>query len=257
MPDLRAIAALPFHDPDGVVIAHFQRAFPACRGLFARAVVSLSHLTCARQPELADWFTVNPFFEVLRPPPEAGVGPQFGALFRRAASLAHPEQPVHLCFPDRVAYALLSEHRADFLRDIQSVRALDTPLIFARSAAAWASHPPTYSQLERSISLVGQALLGRELDFAWCYLAAVGAELRHMTNGLDESGIWLMGEMVLRVYERVQSREADWLAWEDAFILGRDPAELRREREASPTELHLSLTQTRRYMGDSAFSAWE
>ena len=57
---------------------------------------------------------------------------------------------------DRIAFALQSSHQAGFIQDIQQVMPEDTPLIFQRSEAAWATHPSNYHQLEQMVMQVGQ-----------------------------------------------------------------------------------------------------
>ena len=51
----------------------------------------------------------------------------------------------------------------------------------------------------------------------------------------------MVAEMVLFLQPEIKTREVDWLAWEDPFILRRDPEELKREREASPEETQKRL----------------
>lgn len=42
--------------------------------------------------------------------------------------------------------------------------------------------------------------------------------------------------MVLLLQGELQTQDVDWLFWEDPFIEGRDPDELRQERETSREE---------------------
>lgn len=48
-------------------------------------------------------------------------------------------------------------------------------------------------------------------------------------------------ELVLLLKATIQIREVDWLAWEDPFILNRDPDQLKQEREQSPAETQKRL----------------
>ena len=52
----------------------------------------------------------------------------------------------------------------------------------------------------------------------------------------------MVAEMILHVQADVKTREVDWLAWEDPFILGRDAGELKREREDSLAETQKRLS---------------
>ena len=51
----------------------------------------------------------------------------------------------------------------------------------------------------------------------------------------------MLGEMVLLLLDLLSTKEVDWLAWEDPFILGRDPQELKVERENSIGETRKRL----------------
>jgi hypothetical protein len=148
---------------------------------------------------------------------------------------------LHLGFIDRVAFALQTDHRQAFTRDISALSANDLPLVFHRSAAAWATHPATYRVLENAISTAGEALLGRYLDFAWCYLALTAAQLGTALAGVTRPDISMVAEMLLPLRHDIGTRDVDWLAWEDPFILGRDAEELRRERELSAADARKRL----------------
>lgn len=49
-------------------------------------------------------------------------------------------------------------------------------------------------------------------------------------------------EMILHIQDDAKTREVDWLAWEDPFILGRDAGELKQERENSLAETQKRLS---------------
>jgi hypothetical protein len=46
----------------------------------------------------------------------------------------------------------------------------------------------------------------------------------------------MVAEMIFYLQDHIQTREVDWLAWEDPFILSRPSIELKRERETSLDE---------------------
>jgi hypothetical protein len=52
----------------------------------------------------------------------------------------------------------------------------------------------------------------------------------------------MVAEMILKLQHDIQTREVDWLAWEDPFIEGRDADELKRERENSLAETRKRLS---------------
>ena len=65
--------------------------------------------------------------------------------------------------------------------------------------------------------------------------------LARLMPGVTRSDMSMLAEMVLGLRDELQVVEVDWLAWEDPYLLGRDAAELRREREASPGEMRKRL----------------
>ena len=48
--------------------------------------------------------------------------------------------------------------------------------------------------------------------------------------------ISMVGEVIYYMKDEVRTCDVDWLAWEDPFILSRDPVELKHERENSLLE---------------------
>ncbi|MCB0110806.1 MAG: hypothetical protein KDE53_33030, partial [Caldilineaceae bacterium] len=51
----------------------------------------------------------------------------------------------------------------------------------------------------------------------------------------------LLPELLLLLRDQLQTQEVDWLAWEDPFILQRDAAALRAERDSDPAETRKRL----------------
>jgi hypothetical protein len=91
------------------------------------------------------------------------------------------------------------------------------------------------------VTEVGSLLFGRALDFAWCHLALSAARLRVALERTSRNDLSFVAEIILAIREDVLIRDVDWLAWEDPFILSREPDELRREREASEVETRKRL----------------
>ena len=114
---------------------HFERAY-ICPPLSTQ-----THVQHMQQLLAEDFFTVFPIDRDLQ------IGEHFAYLYQRAAEAAPLEQIVHLCYLDRLAFALEGEHRKAFLRDIDALSSSDVPLIFERSPVAWATHPQNYRDL--------------------------------------------------------------------------------------------------------------
>ncbi len=128
-----------------------------------------------------------------------------------------------------------------FIADIHSIDANSTPLMFHRSAAAWRTHPQNYYDIESMATRVGELLFGKTLDFAWCHLVIRAGLLREILPGVKNTDISMLGEMALLLRDKLVSKDVDWLAWEDPFLLVRDAVQLKIEREHSPQETQKRL----------------
>jgi len=227
--------AFPFSDPDGRMFAHLQAILPNLKGHFEHAYIC---------PPLATWGHVDHmrqlqadnFFTIFRVDREMQLGEHFAYLYQRAAEAAHPDQIIHLCFVDRLAFALEGTYRSSFLSDIDSLSADDLPLIFQRSQIAWETHPQNYRELEGMVTRVGQYLFSRELDYAWCHIVVRAGQLGEIMPQVKNPDLSMVAEMIFYLQDKIRTREVDWLAWEDPFILSQDPTGLKRERENSPEE---------------------
>jgi hypothetical protein len=180
------------------------------------------------------------FFVVLAAPQEP-VGMQFRYLYQEAVSISQPDQILHLCFIDRLAFILQSKHNSNFIHDIQLVSQQNSPVLFARSAYAWQTHPQNYFAIEQFATLAGQQLFGKALDFAWCHLALQSFQLQETLPSLTASDLSMMAELILCLADRVTVKEVDWLEWEDPFVLSRDASALKTERENSFAEAQKRL----------------
>jgi hypothetical protein len=232
---MRPALAFPFSDPNGRMFAHLQAILPDLKGHFERAYIcpplaTWQHVDHIRQLQADRFFTIFPVDRDMQ------IGEHFAYLYRRAADAAPPNQILHLCFVDRLAFALEGTYRATFLSDVDTLSANDLPLIFQRSKSAWESHPQNYRELEGMVTKVGHYLFRSELDYAWCHIAVHAAQLRQVMPLVRNPDLSLVAEMIFYLQDKIQTREVDWLAWEDPFILSRDSTELKLERENSPDE---------------------
>ena len=238
---MRPALAFPFNDPDGTMFPHLRAILPDLRNHFERAYIcpplsTLNPIQHMEHLQSDDFFTIYPA------PRQMQIGEHFAYLYQRAAQTAPPDQIVHLCYLDRLAFALEGEHRDSLLNDIDSLSTQDVPVIFKRSPAAWASHPQNYRELEGMVTTVGRNLFGRELDYAWCHIAVRAGELREIMPLVTNPHLSMVAEMIFHMQTHIQTREVDWLAWEDPFVSGRDPNELKRERENSLVETDKRLS---------------
>jgi hypothetical protein len=181
------------------------------------------------------------FFTIIPIDRDRQIGEHFHYLYQHAAEIAPAGQMIHLCYLDRVAFALEGEYRDPFLADIDSLATVDAPIIFQRSGIAWATHPQNYRQLEGIVTVVGSNLFGRELDYAWCHIAVPAGRLREILPWVKNPDLSMVAEMIFYMQDEIHTRDVDWLSWEDPFIFSREPAELKHERENSLEETNKRL----------------
>jgi hypothetical protein len=239
---LRPAAAVPMHDPEGVLFPHLKEVTPLLKTIFERVYISIPQDTRARQAGDAAWVDRDEFFRVVAVPAATPVGAHFHTLYQAAAQSAPPEQIIHLCYIDRVAFALGGAFKTPFILDIQSLGAGDVPLVFHRSPSAWETHPRNYYEIEQMATLAGEMVFGKTLDFGWCHLAAQAKDLLTALQQSHNHDLSMVAELVIALEDRLHTREVDWLAWEDPFILGSSAAGLKHAREASLAEVHKRLS---------------
>jgi hypothetical protein len=69
----------------------------------------------------------------------------------------------------------------------------------------------------------------------------MAGHLRPVLPHVKHRDISMIAEIVLLLQESIQTRDVDWLAWEDPFVYRRDPERLKAEREQSLAETHKRL----------------
>ena len=233
---------MPFHDPDGSMFRHLGAILPDLKVHFDRAYLTIPDGTARDQPENVRSLQGDDFFWLYPIASTAPVGDHFGYLYQRAADDADSEQVLHLCYPDRLSFALRTDCREAFLADIDSLLPEHLPLIFHRSDRAWATHPKNYLEIESFASRMGQLLFEKWLDYGWCHLVVQAKHLRPIMPKIKNSNLSMVAEMILHLQDNIQTRDVDWLAWEDPFIFERDADELKRERENSLEETQKRLS---------------
>jgi len=238
---MKPVLVMPCHDPEGVMFPHLDAIMPQLTPLFQRVILGVTPITLMSQPAAIYKLEADPFLDVFHHEPDLSVGEQFHALYAHAATVCDPSQLLHLCFSDRLAFTLQSEHREAFLHDIQSVTMADTPRVFVRSEKAWQTHPQNYREIEGMATRVGEWLFGKTLDFAWCHLVLPSGTLAKILPDVKNPDISMLCEIMLRVRHTITVKPVDWLAWEDPFFAGGDPAALKAQRESSLLETQKRL----------------
>jgi hypothetical protein len=217
------------------MFSHLQTILPDLKKHFESAYICPPLSTRQRDDHIQQ-LQADDFFTIFPVERELQIGEHFTYLYQRAAAAAHPDQIIHLCYLDRLGFALEGKYREAFLSDVDSLSASDLPLIFQRSSEAWETHPKNYRELEGMVTTVGRHLFGRELDYAWCHIVVRAGQLREIMPLVKNPDLSMVAEMIFYLQDKIQTRDVDWLAWEDPFILSRDPTDLKHERENSLEE---------------------
>jgi hypothetical protein len=233
--------AFPFHDPDLQMFPYLQAVLPDLKTLFGRAYIC-PLLTTRKNATLMEWLARDDFFNVFPVDRQMQIGEHFAYLYKAAAQTAEPDEIIHLAYIDRLAFALLGEYRELFLTDMKSIGSADVPLIFQRSKAAWGTHPRNYYEIEGFVTTMGEILFGKSLDYAWCHLVVRAAQLREILPLVKNADLSMVAEVILYLQSNIRTRDVDWLAWEDPFVLRCDPEELKCEREKSFDETQKRLS---------------
>ena len=233
--------AFPFHDPDLQMFPYLQANLPDLKTLFKRAYIC-PPLNTRRHDSLMDWLAKDDFFTVFPADRQMQVGEHFAFLYVNAARAADPDEIIHLACIDRLAFALQGPYREQFITDVNNISGADMPLIFQRSTKAWQTHPQNYYEIENFVTTIGKTLFGRSLDYAWCHLVARASQLVRILPMVRNPDLSMVAEMVLLLQPEIKTKDVDWLAWEDPFILSRDPEELKHKREISPEETQKRLS---------------
>lgn len=237
---MKPALAFPYADPDGTMFHHLQAILPDLKEHFERAYLcpplsTIRHIEHIHQLQADNFFMIFPIDHDMQ------LGEHFHYLYHRAARVAPPEQIIHLCYLDRIAFALEGEYRDAFLADIDSLSDDDVPIIFQRSPFAWDTHPQNYRELEGRVTTAGRDLFGIELDYAWCHIAARAGQLCEIMPLVKNPDLSMVAEMIFYMQKDIKTRDVDWLAWEDPFIFARDANELKAERENSLDETNKRL----------------
>ena len=237
---MKPALAFPYNDPDGTMLPHIQTILLDLKNHFDHAYISASP-SAYELLKQKDLIHTDSFFTVFPVDETKLIGESFATLYQRAAEIAPPDQPLHLCYPDRVAFALDGEYRDSFLADIDSLSANDLPLIFQRSSYAWETHPQNYHELEGIVTSFGKNLFGLELDYGWCHIVVSAGQLLEIIPLVKNPDLSMVAEMIFYMQDDIKTRDVDWLAWEDPFIFKRDAAELKHERENNLIEINKRL----------------
>ncbi len=234
------IIAFPLHDKNGRIISLLEKAIPDLKLLFSKCVVGFSPATFELQQEYIEALAKDSFFEIVSNPKDSQIGDHFVSVYKRGAEIVSNNEIIHLTSADRLLFVLLGEHKEEFVADIKESVNFKNPVLYMRSKKAWASHPLKYYAAESALTKVGEILFEKTLDFAWCHLAAPAGDLVEIMPTVKQKDLTILSEMILRLKDKIQTKNVDWLSWEDPFILDIDLEELKNKVEKDDVGKRLS-----------------
>ncbi len=231
------ILALPYYDPAGKHNQVFQRQLETLRSAFDAICMSVAPPTGQDNASFVQRLAEQGCL-VLDNAPGSTLGDHSRQALWLALTHARAEQSIFFGFLDRVLFALETEWRDTFLQDLATYRA-DECLVLERSPLAWSTHPSNYREMEQMVSRTFQWLSGTFVELSPAALV-LSRRAAHTILGQSQSASYdIWGEWVLLAMRNgipVTTRQVDWLAWEDPYWEGADPADLKRAREASQEE---------------------
>lgn len=233
---MQSAVVFPLHDKDGPLFSHLQKITPDLKKIFQKAYVSITPPTLELQKGSVENLAKDEFFELVYNQPGSQAGDHYLAAFKLATQKSQPSQTLHLVTLDRLAYILETEHRQSFLTDIVWAEKQNRPVLFLRSTKAWQTHPENYYAIESMATRLGEILFHKTLDFAWCHLVLKSSLLKPLLPKFKAHDFTVFAELAMFLKGQWQTKEVDWLVWEDPFIFGKDPEKFKAERESSAEE---------------------
>jgi hypothetical protein len=216
----------PFHDPTGHLYDLLTLALPTLKDHFSQAFISITPPTIESLGERIEKLTKNSFLTINYNAKSSNLADHHLSAYRNAANLTAGDQILHLVQEDRLLYAL-ANHETAFYADIEKAKA---PHLFIRSPKAWDTHPDRYRRLEYLTTSLGELVFEKKLEFSWCHLAVTSSLLRQSLPKETGPGFTFMAQIIIPLIPELTVSEVDWLSWEDPYILDRDQAELKAER---------------------------
>ena len=231
----------PFHDPKNIEAKFLKQILPILKDNFDNAFVSITPKTISENPESVDFLQTDSFFITNTNPVDSLTGDHFVAGYRNAVEHSSPDQILHLCNSDRIAFAL-QYYSDDFLTDLKKINLDSSPTQFLRSPKAWSTHPQNYFNAETLATKTGEILFNKTLDYTWCHLSLTARQLQEKLPLLTAKDYVVTTQLIVALKDIVITKEVDWLSWEDPYIFGKDLKTYKIERENDPDETKRRMT---------------
>jgi hypothetical protein len=232
------ILAFPYHDPQATFNAAFRRHLERLQSTFDVLCIGATPPTVAHNaPFLAELRAAGCL--IAENAPQTSIGDHSRSALRLAVDQATENQPIAFLFVDRFLFALESEHKEPFLADVLRHRN-QACMVFERTAAAWATHPASYKEVESMSTRLGELLYGPTVDWCPCALIFSADVSRGILAGSTNPSYAVWTEWLLlaaRQGAAIASTEVDWLAWEDPFWARADGETYRNAKDSDPEQI--------------------
>lgn len=229
------------HDKDGLLTEYLFQALPTLKSIFKAAFISITPLTASNK-EVVNKLKNEPFF-ILNFNNSTATRDHFISAFQNAVKYSKPKEILHICDLDRLLFALLSNYRNLFLKDITHINPSETPMLYSRSETAWQSHPQNYRAIEFMVASLAETLFGTKLDYLWPYGILTAKDLQALLPQLKAINIvYPHTEIAFLLRNKAKTKTVDWLSWEDPFIFKKDPNHLKKEKETDLKESEKRLS---------------
>lgn len=231
------ILTFPYHDPTGKYNEIFQKNFDTLKKLFNRVCLSATPLTSENNLNFVNILQKEGFI-VYQNNKESNIGDHFRNALKIAIDYSAGDEGIFFVFIDRILFALESNWREKFLRDLEK-KDKENFLIFERSDLAWNTHPQNYKSIENMISNLFQMLWGKYLELNPCAIIInPNVAKKILSQSVNKTwAVW--GEWILLIINNkvlIKTQKVDWLSWEDPFWEEINSEELKTEREKSEEE---------------------
>jgi hypothetical protein len=230
--------ASPYHDPEGVYNAALSRHLGRLQTAFSTICLGATPPTLARNSSYVAELRAAGCY-IAENDPQTSIGDHSRSALRLAVQHARDSQPIAFLFLDRFLFALETEHKEQFLADLDRYRG-HRCMVFERSPSAWATHPANYKEVEGMTSRLGELLFGSYVD--WCPTALIfdAPVAQYIARGSRQPAYAVWAEWLLLASEQgetIATTEVDWLGWETPFWEGVDAEAMKHAQERDPLEI--------------------
>lgn len=231
------VFAFPYHDPHGLNNELFRKTLPMLQSLFSEICIGATPSTVTKNEDFLT-FLESEGCKITKNTLETNVGDHYRSALRLGVESTNAEH-IFFGYLDRVLFALNTNHKQEFIADIEAAAKRDITL-FERSEKAWSSHPTNYREIEQALNTMGKYVVGEEVELGNCGMCMCSELAMRMLQNSTAPSFSAGTEWILLAYQWRYApfrTTSDWLVWEDPFIENRNEEELKLERERNPKEV--------------------